>query len=264
MRRGVLLIHGLAGDGLGLDGGRPPAARRRPDGRARPARPRPVGRADDEYDPATLADDVVAVAEGSGVLDGGRAGRRGSCWPATASAAWSRLGGRRARDRCAGLVLVDGGWEDLARGDRHRRRPSSCAASPNRRRCSLDGRLPRRPARLRPATWDADQERAARATVVEVPAGHVVPATRPHAIERSVEAIFEYRPLETLASLDLPIVALVAVDDDHGTTEPCPRRDDSARRSAGRGRSRGAFPQRPQPDALPTRRVPAAAAEAGR
>ena len=32
-----------------------------------------------------------------------------------------------------------------------------------------------------PATWDADQERAARATVVETHAGKVVPATRPHA-----------------------------------------------------------------------------------
>ena len=31
-----------------------------------------------------------------------------------------------------------------------------------------------------PATWDADQERAARATVVETHAGRVVPVTRPH------------------------------------------------------------------------------------
>ena len=31
-----------------------------------------------------------------------------------------------------------------------------------------------------PASWDADQERAARATVVETHAGHVVPSTRPH------------------------------------------------------------------------------------
>ncbi len=65
-----------------------------------------------------------------------------------------------------------------------------------------------------PRHWDADEERAARATVVEVPAGHVVPAVRPHALERSVEAIFQYRPLEVLATLDAPIVALVAVDDE--------------------------------------------------
>ena len=45
-----------------------------------------------------------------------------------------------------------------------------------------------------PATWDADQERAARAAVVETPAGRLVPSTRPHALEASVRAMFGYRP----------------------------------------------------------------------
>ena len=48
-----------------------------------------------------------------------------------------------------------------------------------------------------PATWDADQERAARATVVETHAGRVVPSTRPHALEASVRAMFEYDPAAT-------------------------------------------------------------------
>ncbi|HEX7222323.1 MAG TPA: hypothetical protein VF231_03670, partial [Candidatus Limnocylindrales bacterium] len=61
-----------------------------------------------------------------------------------------------------------------------------------------------------PATWDADQERATRATVVETPAGRVVPATRPHALAASVEAMFAYRPEETLPRVVAPIVALVA------------------------------------------------------
>ena len=74
-----------------------------------------------------------------------------------------------------------------------------------------------------PRHWDADEERAARATVVEVPAGHVVPAVRPHALERSVEAIFQYRPLEVLATLDAPIVALVAVDDEDLPVIPPPK-----------------------------------------
>ena len=51
-----------------------------------------------------------------------------------------------------------------------------------------------------PATWDADQEQAARATVVETHAGKVVPSTRPHALEASVRAMFLYDPLATLAA----------------------------------------------------------------
>jgi hypothetical protein len=61
-----------------------------------------------------------------------------------------------------------------------------------------------------PATWDTDQETAARATVVETPAGRVVPATRPHALAACVEAMFEYRPGAVLAAVRAPIVALAA------------------------------------------------------
>ena len=56
-----------------------------------------------------------------------------------------------------------------------------------------------------PATWDADQERAARATVVEVPAGKVVPSTRPHALAASVEALFQYEPAPVLTAVTAPI-----------------------------------------------------------
>ena len=61
------------------------------------------------YEPELLAEDVVAVAEGSGllgdpadrvVLVGHGFGAIVAAWAAT------RLG-----ERCAGLVLVDGGWE---------------------------------------------------------------------------------------------------------------------------------------------------------
>ena len=61
-----------------------------------------------------------------------------------------------------------------------------------------------------PMTWDADQEAAARATVVETPAGRLVPATRPHALAACVEAMFEYRPAVVLAAVRAPIVALAA------------------------------------------------------
>jgi hypothetical protein len=61
-----------------------------------------------------------------------------------------------------------------------------------------------------PATWDADQETAARATVVETPAGRLVPATRPHALAACVAAMFDYRPAITLAEVQARIVALAA------------------------------------------------------
>ena len=63
-----------------------------------------------------------------------------------------------------------------------------------------------------PASWDPDAERAARASVVEVPAGHLVPAIRPHALARSVEALFAYRPATVLPSIEAPIVALLSSD----------------------------------------------------
>jgi hypothetical protein len=59
-----------------------------------------------------------------------------------------------------------------------------------------------------PASWDADQERAARAAVVETPAGRLVGATRPHALEACVRAMFGYDPAAVLARVRAPIVAV--------------------------------------------------------
>jgi hypothetical protein len=59
-----------------------------------------------------------------------------------------------------------------------------------------------------PATWDADQERAARAAVVETPAGRLVSATRPHATEASVRTMFAYRPNALLPAVTAEIVAV--------------------------------------------------------
>ena len=67
-----------------------------------------------------------------------------------------------------------------------------------------------------PATWDADQERAARETVVQVPAGRVVPVTRPHVVAGMVRAMFAYRPRDVLPAVTAPIMALVAGPDDRG------------------------------------------------
>jgi pimeloyl-ACP methyl ester carboxylesterase len=163
------------------------------------------------YDRETMADDVVAVAEGSGVLDGGRqVVLAGHGFGATV-AAWAAVA---LGSRCAGLVLVDGGWEDVR---------ASTGLEPDEFVRGLDeppevlwsmhAYLADREA-FDPSTWDADQQQAAQADVVELPAGRVVSSSRPHAIAGSVAAMFDYRPVEVLAAVDAPIVALMAAEDE--------------------------------------------------
>jgi pimeloyl-ACP methyl ester carboxylesterase len=189
---------------------------------------------DGAYDLPVLASDVVAVAEGSGLLAAAGSGSRvvlaghgfGAIVAATAAV---ELG-----DRCAGLVLVDGGWESLEAStgidvDEFLR---GIDEPPEVMR-SLTAYLRDR-SRFDPATWDADQDRAARATVVETHAGRVVPATRPHALEASVRAMFTYDPVSTLAAVPAPIVALVAADDDSGSRTLALATVSAARIAAGR------------------------------
>ncbi|HEX9045179.1 MAG TPA: alpha/beta fold hydrolase [Candidatus Limnocylindrales bacterium] len=222
-RPGVLLVHGLAQTSWSWA---PVARRLRRHAHVVAMDLRGHGLSDaptEGYDPDTLADDVLAVAEGSGLLlppdregdpDVGPEGRPlvlaghgfGACVAAWAAA---MLG-----DRCAALVLVDGGWEDVASASGVE--PAEFARSieePPEVLRSMAAFLADRAA-FDPGTWDADQERAARSTVVEVPAGHVVPAVRPHALARSVEAMFGYRPAVVLPSVEAPIVALVAASAD--------------------------------------------------
>lgn len=163
------------------------------------------------YDPDTLADDAIAVADGAGllaaqvVLAGHGFGGIVAAWTA------ARLGAG-----CAGLVLVDGGWEDLRRStglepDEFLRG----VEEPPEVLRSMAAFLADRQA-FDPSTWDADQERTARAAVVELPAGRVVPSSRQHAIAGSVGAMFDYRPVDTLSRIRAPIVALMAAEDEAG------------------------------------------------
>ena len=185
------------------------------------------------YDPEVLAEDVVAVAEGSGILDPAEAGARvvlaGHGFGAVV-AAWAAV---ELGARCTGLVLVDGGWErqeeatgaDVDEFLRTLDEPPEVMASMRaflRDRRGFD-----------PSTWDADQEDAARATVVETRAGRVVPTTRPHALEASVRTMFLYDPLTTLTAVNAPVVALLAADDDEGTRVAALRRASAARVAAG-------------------------------
>ena len=194
---------------------------------------------DGAYDLAVLAEDVVAVAEGSGLLDRGPR-RAPGC-----RARRARVRGDRRRDRgavelgarCAGLVLVDGGWESLEAStgvdvDEFLR---GLDEPPEVMRSMRGVPAPTAAASTqRPGT--PTRSRAARATVVETHAGRVVPATRPHALEACVRTMFTYDPIATLTAVDAPIIALVAADDEDGTRaaalRACPR--PRGRRAVGR------------------------------
>lgn len=186
------------------------------------------------YDRQTLVEDAVAVADGSGLLADGPIVLAGHGFGAVV-AAWAATA---LGDRCAGLVLVDGGWEDLA---------TSTGLEPSEFLRGLD----EPPEVLRsmrawladrqgfdPPSWDADQERAARAAVVETQAGRVVPATRPHALAGSVEALFAYRPQEVLPEVTAPVAVLAAAEDELRSRRPALAAADRAVVAAGRRRLR--------------------------
>lgn len=159
------------------------------------------------FDLDTLAADVLVVAEGSGALDRGTIVLAGHGFGAIVAAGVAALLG----ERCAGLVLVDGGWErveettgvdvdEFLRG----------LDEPPEVMRSMDAWLADRRG-FDPASWDTDQERAARDAVVATAAGRLLRAVRPHVVEAVVRAMFEYEPGETLARVTAPVTALVAL-----------------------------------------------------
>jgi pimeloyl-ACP methyl ester carboxylesterase len=228
---GVLLVHGLSNTAWSWA----PVARRLCSRRhvvAVDLRGHGLSDAPTEgYDEPTLAGDLVAAAEGSGLLADAddRVVLAGHGFGAIV-AAWAAV---QLAGRCAGLALVDGGWESLeaAAGMDVDEFLRGLDEPPEVMR-SLSAFLADR-AGFDPATWDADQQRAARATVVETHAGKVVPATRPHAAEASVRAMFRYAPLETLVAVIAPIVALAAADDDEGSRARALASASAARVAAG-------------------------------
>lgn len=160
------------------------------------------------YDLDVLGADVVAVAEGSGLLDPDDPEARvvlvGHGFGAIAAvAAAAELG-----ERCVRLVLIDGGLEHLptATGMDVDEFLRGLDEPPEVMR-SMAAWLADRHA-WDPATWDADQERATRAAVVETPAGRLVSATRPHSLEAAVRSMFGYDPDVSLAAVTAPIVAV--------------------------------------------------------
>ena len=231
-RPGVLLIHGLSNTAWSWT---PVARRLRSRRRVVAMDLRGHGLSDaptDGYDAQGFTNDVVAAAEGSGLLavHRDRVVLAGHGFGAIV-ASWAAV---ELGDRCAGLVLVDGGWESIeaASGMEVDEFLRNLDEPPEVMR-SLPAFLADR-AGFDPASWDADQERAARATVVETHAGKVVPATRPHALEGSVRAMFAYEPGTTLAGVAAPVVALLAGGDEDGSRTPALAEASAARAAAGR------------------------------
>jgi pimeloyl-ACP methyl ester carboxylesterase len=185
----------------------------------------------DAYRLEELATDVVAVAEGAGLLDrGGQVVLAGHGFGAmVALAAAARLG-----EACAGVVLVDGGWESMeaALGIDADEFLRGIDEPPEVMR-SLRAYLADRAA-FDPATWDDDQDRAARAQVVETHAGRVVPATRPHALEASVREMFRYDPTAAMTAVSAPLIALRAASEDPPARAQALAGVSAAREAAGR------------------------------
>ena len=169
------------------------------------------------YDLESLAFDALTVMVGNGWgmdVDGPPAVVAGHGLGAMVAAAMAGV----QPPSIAGLALIDGGWEALeestglsaAEFERSIGDPPEVLAS-------MDAYLADR-REYDPASWDADQERAARAAVDEKHAGHVASVVRPFVLHSTIEAMFSYDPIGALASVRAPILVAVAesgtVDDD--------------------------------------------------
>jgi len=120
----------------------------------------------------------------------------------------------------AAVALVDAGWEDLAAASGQSAADFERGlGDPPEVLASMDAYLADR-RDYDPASWDADQERAARAAVDEKYAGHVKPVARPLVIHGSVGAMFDYDPDEVAARIEQPLLIAVAgagtPDDEEG------------------------------------------------
>ena len=247
----VLLIHGLARTAWSWA---PVARLLRVDARVAAMDLRGHGLSDaptDGYDPDQLAEDAIAVAEGAGLVAvgddphvaGSPGGRRfvvaGHGYGAIV-AAWAA---NALGDRCSGLVLVDGGWTDLAAETQMTPDEWLAAiAEPPQVLASMAAWLADREA-FDPATWGADAERAARSEVVETAAGRLKLAIHGHALAASVGAIWTFEPRAVLPAVEAGIVALAARDDDAGRHLAALREVAALRAGAGRSPIRAAaFP----------------------
>ena len=161
------------------------------------------------YDLESLAFDslTVLVANGWGVDAGGPpAVVAGHGFGAHVAATMAEL----QPDSISGLGLIDFGWEEMESATGQSPAEFEAAiADPPEVLASMGAYLADR-RDFDPESWDSDQERAARATVDEKYAGHVAPVTRTHVLRGSIAAMYEFRPMETLARLPQPMLIAVA------------------------------------------------------
>ena len=118
------------------------------------------------------------------------------------------------------VALVDAGWEDVAATTGQSAAEFERGlGDPPEVLASMGAYLADR-RDYDPASWDADQERAARAAVDEKYAGHVKLVARPHVIRGCVGAMFDYDPDEVAARLEQPLLIAIAgagtADDEEG------------------------------------------------
>jgi pimeloyl-ACP methyl ester carboxylesterase len=110
----------------------------------------------------------------------------------------------------SGLGLIDFGWEDMESATGQSPAEFEAAiADPPEVLTSMKAYLADR-REFDPESWNADQERAAKATVDEKYAGHVSLVTRTHVLRGAIEAMYDFRPIETLARLPQPMLIAVA------------------------------------------------------
>jgi lipase len=161
------------------------------------------------YDLESLAYDALTVLSANGFgadLDGPPAVVAGHGLGAAVAVTMANVRPRSI----AALALVEGGFEDLAEATGQSAADYQASiGDPPEVLASMAAYLADR-RDFDPATWDADQERAARAAVDEKHAGHVASVVRAVALRGSVEAMFSYRPRVALAKVEAPVLIAVA------------------------------------------------------
>ncbi len=236
--RPLVLVHGLARTawtwlpiGRRLAPGLPVIA---PDLRGHGASDAPL----QGYELESLALDVLTVVAGAGwgeAVDGPPVVVAGHGLGAMIAVEMARV----QPASVAGVALVDGGWEEMVEATRLL--PDQLVeamAEPPEVLASMDTYLADR-RDFDPASWDADQEVAARAQVSERHAGHVGPVTKGSVVRRCVAAMYGYQPLEALVDVACPVSLIAAspsTADDEDERERRLAVDDAqlAREQAGR------------------------------
>jgi len=205
----VVLIHGLARTawtwlpiGRRLAAGHAVVA---PDLRGHGASDAPLK----GYGLESLALDVLTVMAGAGwgeAVDGPPAVVAGHGLGAMIAAEMARL----EPGSVAGVALVDGGWEEMVEATRLL--PDQLVEAmiePPEILASMETYLADR-RDFDTASWDPDQETAARAQVSERHAGHVGPVTKGSVVRRCVDSMYRYQPLEALAAVACPVTLMAA------------------------------------------------------